>query len=218
MALSTEEKKKRALEKQIASRERQIARQRAKQSDPKWRAEQVAKKMESARRQAERRKEKVNSAEYQEKQRAKAAAAEKRRREALATSKPAKPAKPIKSKGLKGRAPTAQERAIMNALCQLPCIACYNQGRHNPVISYHHVDGRTKPLAHARGLPLCAHHHDTPADKDTVSRYPDLIPVHAKGALGGKAAWEKIHGTQFALIAQCYELAGISMPDGLFLD
>lgn len=214
MALSTEEKKKRALEKQRAARMRQIERQREKQSDPQWRAKQAEKRAESARRQAEKRKEKINSPEYRAKQLEKAKAAAAKRQ---TTSKPAKQSKPIKSKGLKGRAPTAQERAIMEALCQLPCIACHNQGRHNPVISYHHVDGRTKPLAHARGLPLCAHHHDTPAEKDVVSRFPDLIPVHAKGTLGGKRAWEAIHGTQYKLIEQCYELAGISMPSDLFL-
>ncbi|KDY99372.1 recombination enhancement function domain protein [Escherichia coli 2-474-04_S1_C2] len=40
-------------------------------------------------------------------------------------SKTRKSAVKIKSRGLKGRTPTAEERRIANALGTLPCIACY---------------------------------------------------------------------------------------------
>ncbi|HBP8149779.1 TPA: hypothetical protein L6K68_005368, partial [Escherichia coli] len=40
-------------------------------------------------------------------------------------SKTRKSAVKIKSRGLKGRTPTAEERRIANALGALPCIACY---------------------------------------------------------------------------------------------
>ncbi|EMD1213040.1 hypothetical protein VQD75_004053 [Vibrio alginolyticus] len=219
MAKTIEEKRKKAREAQKAARDRAIARQLAKQKDPEFKEKQRKKALATAKRQQDRAIAKAKSPEYQA-QIAKKREEARERARTKATSRSIKPVqskKPAKaSRGLKGRTPTAEEKRIMDAICKLPCIACYLQGRENPVISYHHIDGRTKELAHARGLPLCAHHHDTPADRAVIEQYPDLIPVHARGTVGGKRAWEAIHGTQQSLVLRCYEMAGISVPVGLF--
>ena len=43
----------------------------------------------------------------------------------------------------------------------LGCIACRKDGLFNDFVSIHHVDGRTKPGAHYKVLPLCGPHHQT---------------------------------------------------------
>ncbi len=219
MAIATEEKKKRALLKKKQALARKLAKQRAKIQSPEFKEKQREKQLASAKRQQARQLEKVNSPEYRAKQFEKAREAQQRQIDKAKAKPPApvKPRKKVTSKGLLGRTPTALEKRITEAICQLPCIACLVHGRYNPVISYHHTDGRTKPLAHAKGLPLCAHHHDTPADKAIVEEFPDLIPIHAKGVLGGRAAWEKINGTQEDLLKLCYEKAEIEPPEGLFI-
>ena len=66
---------------------------------------------------------------------------------------------------------------------------------HNPVVSIHHVDGRTKPGAHMRVLPLCAGHH-----QDGTGA-PGLIAVHP-----WKARFEARYGTQESLLQEVEEL------------
>ena len=106
----------------------------------------------------------------------------------------------------------------MDAIGQLPCICCHLSGRYNPVISLHHIDGRTKPGAHKRQLPLCQWHHDVPAEPEQVERYADLIPIHAKGSFGGKAAWERHFGDQNSVLAEVYRLAGLPADNILSSD
>lgn len=212
---------KKAREAQKRAAERRFARQCQKMQDPEYIEEQRNKQRAMAERQRAKRIEKVNSPEYRLQNAKKQEEAKKRSLEKAKAKRESKPAdrtkvKPKSSRGLKGRSPTALEAKIMNALCELPCLACKKHGRDTPLISYHHIDGRTKPLAHAKGLPLCAHHHDTPADKDVIAQYPDLIPIHARGTIGGRAAWEVINGTQEALLKWAYELAELDIPDGLF--
>ena len=109
-------------------------------------------------------------------------------------------------RGLKGRTPRAAERTIMDKIGALPCIACYMHGIINEIISLHHIDGRTAAGAHARVLPLCKHHHQYAAPPAIRAVYAWLVPVHADGTCGGKAAFEALNGTQEDLYAQCIEM------------
>lgn len=123
-------------------------------------------------------------------------------------------AKPIKSKGLKGRARTAEEKRLEALLARIGCICCKNKGWYTEAmnnqegqhfISMHHVDGRTKPWSHAKQLPLCQHHHDTPAP----AHAPDeLFPLHGTG----RKIWEKVNGTQAELLQQVYDMVGETQP------
>ncbi|WP_413113423.1 Ref family recombination enhancement nuclease [Thaumasiovibrio sp. DFM-14] len=177
MALTDEERHQRKLTKAREVRERARRRKIERINSQEYKDKQLAKAKEQRQRQIDR----VNSPEYRAKVKAKIEQARARR-------------KTIKSKGLKGRSPTSEEQTIMDCIGRLPCTACAAAGRDSPVISLHHTDGRTKPNSHAKVLPLCAYHHDTPVDKATLALYPDLVPIHAKGSLGGKYQWEKLNG------------------------
>lgn len=106
--------------------------------------------------------------------------------------KPAKLPKPMKSRGMKGRPPTAEEARFMDQMGKLPCIACLKDGWENHEISLHHIDGRTKPGAHFLVLPLCAGHHQAGTGPN-----PTLIAVHPD-----KARFEARYGTQRKLLAE----------------
>lgn len=101
--------------------------------------------------------------------------------------------KPMGSRGMKGRSPTADEARLMTAIADLGCIACRKDGWHNPDVSVHHIDGRTKPGAHLLVLPLCAGHH-----QDGAGANPTLIAVHPY-----KARFEARYGAQHELLAEC---------------
>jgi len=101
--------------------------------------------------------------------------------------------KPMKSRGMKGRPPTAAEAQFMSRIAALGCIACRKDGWRNPDVSVHHIDGRTKPDAHLLVLPLCAGHH-----QDGTGPNPTLIAVHPH-----KARFEERYGAQLALLAEC---------------
>lgn len=107
--------------------------------------------------------------------------------------KPPKVLRPMKSRGMKGRPPTADEARFMDAIAALGCIACLKDGWHNPEVSVHHIDGRTKPGAHLLVLPLCAGHH-----QHGTGPNPALIAVHPY-----KARFEQRYGAQRALLAEC---------------
>jgi len=62
--------------------------------------------------------------------------------------------------GLKGRAPTADEKRWMNKVATYGCWCCRSMGIMNTYILIHHVEGRTKPGAHFLTIPLCDRHHD----------------------------------------------------------
>lgn len=107
-----------------------------------------------------------------------------------------KPRRPIASRGMKGHPPTADEARFMSAIADLGCIACRKDGWHNPDVSVHHIDGRTKPGAHLLVLPLCAGHH-----QDGTGPNPTLIAVHPY-----KARFEERYGAQRALLAECISM------------
>jgi len=107
-----------------------------------------------------------------------------------------KAGKPMKSRGMKGRAPTAEESRFMDHVASLGCIACLKDGHHIQEVSIHHIDGRTKPGAHFLVLPLCGPHHQQD-DTDPRGR----ISVH-----GRKATFQARYGTQAELLAECVEI------------
>lgn len=96
---------------------------------------------------------------------------------------------------MKGRTPSVAERRFHDRLASLGCIACRIDGNHNPMVSIHHIDGRTKPGAHMRVLPLCAGHHQDGCG------IPGLIAVHPY-----KRRFEDRYGSQYELLAMCEQL------------
>lgn len=109
---------------------------------------------------------------------------------------------------MKGRAPTASQKRYHDALCRIVgCIACRKDGNHNPTVSIHHVDGRTRDGAHWNVLPLCAGHHQD------GTGIPGLNAVHPY-----KARFEREYGRQSDLIAECREIVlsnGFGGPTGV---
>lgn len=99
----------------------------------------------------------------------------------------------------------------MDALGKLPCIACLQHGKESPIISLHHIDGRTKPGAHLLQIPLCDYHHQHAAPDTVRTEFPWLVPVHADGITGGKAEFTKYNGTEKELMDKAYSLAGLSL-------
>jgi hypothetical protein len=83
---------------------------------------------------------------------------------------------------------------------KLPCIACLLHGQKSYEVSLHHIDGRVKPGAHKRILPLCVWHHQHAAPSEFRRRFPWLIPVHACGTVGGKTDFERRNNTQDFLL------------------
>lgn len=98
---------------------------------------------------------------------------------------------------MKGRNPTVAERHFHDRIASLGCIACRLDGVTNSQVSIHHIDGRTKPGAHMRVLPLCGGHH-----QDGTGA-PGMIAVHP-----WKARFEARYGRQEDLLKQCLELLG----------
>ena len=92
--------------------------------------------------------------------------------------------------------PTKAEKQYWDRLANLGCIACRIDGVHNPVVSIHHIDGRTKPGCHKLVLPLCAGHHQDGTDNDK-----SRIAVHPY-----KRRFEARYGSQMALKVMCDEL------------
>lgn len=112
------------------------------------------------------------------------------RKEAAASSKAARGMKS------KRRAVSAAEKLMWDRLAQLGCIACMKDGRYNPHVSIHHVDGRTKPGCHQLVLALCAGHH-----QDGTGADQSLIAVHPY-----KARFEARYGSQAELMAMSQQL------------
>lgn len=97
---------------------------------------------------------------------------------------------------MKGRIPTAEEKRLHDRMASIGCIACRLDGIGNSLVSIHHIDGRTKPDAHKKVLPLCGPHHQQD-DTDPAGR----IAVHPY-----KARFEAKYGRQLDLLAMCIEL------------
>lgn len=100
-----------------------------------------------------------------------------------------------------GRTPTSAEKKHMELVSKLPCIACEKDGFFNDYISLHHTDGRTKPGAHFKVLPLCPYHHQHD-DKDPWQR----IGIHPY-----KAKFEALYGTSDELLDEIQSKIGIEV-------
>ena len=88
----------------------------------------------------------------------------------------------------------------MDDMCSLGCIVCEKYYWVYTHASPHHMDGKTKPGAHYKVIPLCGRHHqvaDTQKPKRWVSRHGD-----------GKRAFEAEYGTEQELYHYALELMG----------
>ncbi|EFN4739630.1 recombinase, partial [Escherichia coli] len=92
------------------------------------------------------------------------------------------------------------------AIGTLPCIACHIHGQHSPVVSLHHIFGRTAENAHKYVLPLCKWHHQYAAPAEVRDQYPWLVPVHADGKIGGKADFMRHNADEMTLYLMAIEL------------
>lgn len=205
-----------AREKQARAQQRQRERHAAKLADPKYRQRQYEKQQASNSKMLARQIERRNSPEWKAEQKLKAVKRAVNASERLKGEKPARVATKrqtrasASSRGLKGRTPTVAERVVMDALGKLPCIACLQHGKESPLISLHHIDGRTKPGAHFLQLPLCIYHHQHAAPDNVRAEFPWLVPVHADGITGGRSEFSRHNGTERELMDKAYALAGIS--------
>lgn len=60
---------------------------------------------------------------------------------------------------LPGRTPTRAEKEWLDKCAQVGCIICLEWlGVQSPA-EIHHIDGKTRPGAHFKTLPLCPRHH-----------------------------------------------------------
>lgn len=206
-----------AWEKQARAQQRQRERHAAKMADPEYRQRQYEKQQASNSRMIARQIERRNSPEWKAEQKLKAVKRAVSASERLKEKKAAPVAtkrqtrSSASGRGLKGRTPTAAERVVMDALGKLPCIACLQHGKESPLISLHHIDGRTKPGAHFFQLPLCDNHHQHAAPAIIRAEFPWLVPVHADGITGGKAEFSQHNGTEQELMVKAYVLAGIDL-------
>ncbi|MBB76593.1 MAG: recombinase [Planctomycetaceae bacterium] len=106
---------------------------------------------------------------------------------------------------MKGSNPTAAQKRWHDALCKtVGCVACRQLGEFNPVVSIHHIEGRTKWYAHWLVLPLCESHHQAGTGNLVVPA------VH-----GNEAEFERVYGRQGQLLLSAIntlDLVGIEVP------
>ena len=92
---------------------------------------------------------------------------------------------------MKGRTPTKREREWLNAITDLGCIVCRLFVGTRSEASPHHIDGKTKPEAHMKTIPLCFLHHQAGSDNEAyTSRHPY------------KARFEARYGSEESLLAE----------------
>ena len=92
--------------------------------------------------------------------------------------------------------PTKAEKQHWDKVASIGCIACIKDGYRNPLVSIHHIDGRTKKGAHMKVLPLCAGHH-----QDGTGNDKNMIAVHPY-----KARFEEAYGKQEELLAKVMKM------------
>ena len=208
---------------QIKSQQRAFKKMKARLDDPIYQEEQQAKQretqMKTFEKQRARQQIKEASPEYIKQQIEKVTAAKDKAVKKALESKnvisiDVKKTKAIKSKGLKGRNPSALEKILANKIGDIGCICCLNkkwytsdmaEQESTKFVSLHHIEGRTKEWAHAKVLPLCAHHHDTPAPSHAPE---ELTPIHR----GNKKEWIELNGTEEELLKQVYEMIDEDRP------
>lgn len=96
---------------------------------------------------------------------------------------------------MKGRNPNKQEKMWMDSISRVGCIVCnIFYDCHTPA-EIHHIDGKTKPEAHLKTIPLCYRHHREGVKNDLyVSRHPF------------KHEFEERYGTEENLLEKVKEL------------
>jgi len=96
---------------------------------------------------------------------------------------------------MKGSSVSMSAKRFHAQIASIGCIACRKDGRFNPLVSIHHIDGRTKPGAHMKVLALCAGHHQDGTGAT------GLIAVHP-----WKRRFEDMYGSQMQLLEECIEI------------
>ncbi len=77
---------------------------------------------------------------------------------------------------MQGRTPTKAEKQWMNDIVQIGCICCIEEGSLTPYemppeyTAIHHIDGKTKPEAHLKTIPICPFHHQEGPDARHVNK------------------------------------------------
>lgn len=204
---------------QLKSQQRAFEKMKARLDDPTYQEAQQLKQRETQIKAFEKQRIKESSPEYIKKQVEKAAASKEKSIKKVLESKSTisidvNKNKRTKSKGLKGRNPSALEKVLANKIGDIGCICCLNkkwytsdmaEQENTKFVSLHHIEGRTKEWAHAKVLPLCAHHHDTPAPSHAPE---ELTPIHR----GNKKEWIELNGTEDELLKQVYEMIDEDRP------
>ncbi len=208
---------------QLKSQQRAFQKMKARLDDPAYKEEQQEKQrktqMKAFEKQRARQQIKEASPEYIKQQVEKVTAAKDKAVKKLLESKSVisidvNKNKRTKSKGLKGRTPTALEKKLGNKIGDIGCICCLNkkwytsdmaEQESTKFVSLHHVEGRTKEWAHAKVLPLCAYHHDIPAPSHAPE---ELTPIHR----GNKKEWITFNGTEDELLKQVYDIIEEERP------
>ena len=216
--LASADYQKKLQDKQKASQSRAYEKMQARMANPDYINDQWEKKLKAAEKQKARLQVKESTPEYISKQIDKKISQAKALQEKSFKKSSSKfinkLTRSTKSKGLAGRNATVIEKRLANKIGDIGCICCLNKSWYTTqmqeqegtkFISLHHIDGRTKPWAHAKVLPLCAYHHDVPAPSYAPS---ELTPIHR----GNKKEWVEFNGTEEALLKQVYEMIEEDQP------
>lgn len=91
---------------------------------------------------------------------------------------------------MKGKTRNKEELEWQDKIAQYGCYCCREMGIENDYILIHHTDGRTKPGAHFRVIPLCSYHHD----------YHQTEGLHAN-----TGAWRKKWGRESEILFKLSE-------------
>ena len=97
-----------------------------------------------------------------------------------------------------------RDREHLDRVASIGCIACLNMGYEGSIAEIHHprrLGSMGKKASDRAAIPLCFKHHRT-------GGYG--VAIHS-----GQARWEEIHGTEYALLCQVYELIDEPIPDEL---
>lgn len=89
---------------------------------------------------------------------------------------------------------TKAEKAHLDSVSRLGCIACEKMGIEGTPANLHHVRKNSERRNHFKTLPLCPIHHQTGGHG---------VAVHA-----GEETWEEIFGSQEDLLAEVAERIG----------
>lgn len=75
---------------------------------------------------------------------------------------------------LAGRHMTRADKLRFERLQELGCVVCWLQFQLQSPAEIHHIDGKTKPGAHQKTIPLChKHHREGSRDGVWTSRHPN---------------------------------------------